>query len=518
MVSRVVLITPTPPDISAFGIRALSAYLQREEIPVRTIFLPGGIEKLAHGKSVEYSYSEKILNEIVQLCDEAGIIGISFLSQYRDRAIQLTETLRKRTTACIVWGGIHAQTDPEDALRYADAVCIGEGEDILVELSRRIDAGNPIGGIPGLWIQSNEHADASLPRSLIQDLDELPPVDFDCIDHHVLNPFDDRIMRLDEQALEHLFPLMPAPGNKPVKVYRTMTSRGCPHRCTYCANRVQAQRHTGEKYLRFRSPDHVLNELKQVKARYPFIQAIHFFDDVFTAMPRADLETLCSRYKTEIGLPFYAQISPMVMDRPMMELLIDSGLVFLDMGIQTGSETTRAMYQRPETNGQILDAARLIYEFKDQLITPHYHVILDNPWESRKDLQQTLNLLLQIPGRYKLCLSSLTFFPGTELYDRACSEHRIEDETRDIYQKPFYIPKGRYFNYLIYLTDIHWIPRSVLRWLGGFPAAIFDRSGWGPVFGFAWRLTEMLRLIGKGVHAGLQGDFHRIIRYFKRVK
>ncbi len=69
----------------------------------------------------------------------------------------------------------------------------------------------------------------------------------------------------------------------------------------------------------------------------------------------------------------------------------------------------------------------------------------------------------------------------------------------------FSFPKGRYLNYLIYLTDITWIPRPLLRFLGGFPAGLLDRPVFDDVFDICRRITDGLRLIAKGFGRFTQG-------------
>lgn len=513
----VTLITPTPADISAFGIRALSAYLKQAGHVVKVVFLPGGIERLRHGGDFQYTYSRTVLDQISDIASTSDIIGLSFMSQYRDRAIQITQHLRSTTQSRIVWGGIHTEVNPRDALEHADAACIGEGERVLPGLIDAMQSKRSIANIPGLWVRDGERIIDNGCPDLIQDLDSLPFVDMGPDDHYFLDPRTERIMPMTTEALSRILPLMPARGGGAITVFRMMTSRGCPHRCTYCANRIMADRHQTEKYLRFRSPDHVMGEIHQVIAAFPFIRAVHFFDDVFTAMPFESLRALCTRYASEIGLPFYAQASPKTLTRDHLRLMLDSGLVFLEMGLQTGSPRIQKMYQRAESIEEILEGTRLLHAHQPPLLTPHYHVILDNPWETRDDVRATLDLCTRIPGKFMLCLASLTFYPGTDLNIRAQQEGLLSDDDADIYRKPFYIPKGRYLNYLIYLTDIAWIPRGLLRWMGGWPAELLDRPMFGGVFDLARRVTDRLRLIGKGITALGRGEFGRITRYFRRI-
>lgn len=517
---KITFITPVPPDISAFGVRALSAWLRQNGHSVKTVFLPGGIEHLRHSGNYQYRYSHSVESDVLEIVNGSDIAAFSFMSQYRDRAIQLTESVRRKLGIYTVWGGIHSEVHPEDALKHADAVCLCEGERVLEDLLGNTPwrDGRPdfSGPIPGL--STADYPEPSGISPCIDDLDELPWIDMGPDDHYLLDPIADRIESLTMQKLESVLPLMPGRNHTAIKVFRVMTSRGCPHRCTYCANRIKAERYPGRQYLRFRSPDHVLGEIHSVIRRFPFIQGIHFFDDVFTAMKRENLEEICQRLKSEIGLPWYAQASPAILTREQLEMFIETGLVFIEMGIQTGSDRIREMYQRPESNETILHGASLVHEYRDKLLTPHYHVILDNPWESRRDVRETLNLLTRIPGRFMLCLASLTLYPGTELAERAQREGILTDMERQVYRKPFYIPKGRYLNYLIYLTDIRWIPRNLLRFLGGWPALMLDRPFFGPLFDICRRLTDTARLAAKGLGAIRRGEWHRIGKYFKRIR
>ncbi|MCD4653607.1 hypothetical protein K8T06_06695, partial [bacterium] len=128
------------------------------------------------------------------------------------------------------------------------------------------------------------------------------------------------------------------------------------------------------------------------------------------------------------------------------------------------------------------------------------------------------DLLTQIPGRFMLCLASLTFYPGTDLATQAIKDGYLTDIERQVYRKPFFIPKGRYLNYLIYLTDIQWIPRGLLRFLSRRPADILDKPLFGPIFDLMRRFTDKLRLAGKGLDAVQKGQLHRIGNYFKRAR
>ncbi len=89
---------------------------------------------------------------------EPNLIGVSVLSTFYKLACSVTSMLRERFDATIVWGGIHPTVRPEDCLKYADVVCLGEGEGAIVELARalRDNAGSTHHSIKNLWFNTGE--------------------------------------------------------------------------------------------------------------------------------------------------------------------------------------------------------------------------------------------------------------------------------------------------------------------------------------------------------------------------
>jgi radical SAM superfamily enzyme YgiQ (UPF0313 family) len=519
-VVKVALITPTPPDISAFGVRALSAVLKRAGHQVISIFLPGGIELLSHRREVVYGYEPRVLAAIDELTADADVVGISFMSQYFDRAEAITAHLRRRDRAMVLWGGIHASVRPEEALEHAHGVCVGEGEQPLLELCDSLAAGRDPWDAPSFLFRRNGRVIRNDPAPPLWDLDSLPPFDFELEGHFLLDPQVGELRPVTSEILARALPLMPYRGRQAITVYRTMTSRGCPHRCTYCANRWQSDGLADAGgHLRWRSTEHVMAELEAVLARYPFIRGIHFFDDVFGAMPWEKLEEFCGAYRERIGLPFYCQVSPLVISPRRLELLADSGMVFIEMGIQTGSPRIRKLYDRHETNAEILEATRLIHRQGKRLLTPRYHVILDNPWETIEDQQATIELLSRIPLPYQLCLASLVLYPGTELNRRAREEGLLQDERRQIYRRPFYRPRPTFANLLVTLMDVRWVPRPLLRMLNRKSLIrLGDTRLTRPLAAAGMAARARGALLWKGLVSLATGDFGRILRYFRRVR
>jgi anaerobic magnesium-protoporphyrin IX monomethyl ester cyclase len=90
---------------------------------------------------------------------------------------------------------------------------------------------------------------------------------------------------------------------------------------------------------------------------------------------------------------------------------------------------------------------------------PHYDFILENPYETREDLMDTVRLLIKLPRPYQLRAYALSFFPGTELYKKACADGIFYG---DMYDKTFgQRTIGGYLNVMIDLTKYEFF-RSAL--------------------------------------------------------
>lgn len=519
---KIALLNPTPPDISAFGVRSLSAYLRSKGHETTVVFYPGSIGLLREGGEFIYRYAPSVIDETAALCQDADLIGISFFSSYYDRARQLAEELKKRVAAPVLCGGIHPTTRPEQVLEFADLVCIGEGETALEELLDRMAAGEQDPDVQGIWKMRDGQLVNTGIRPLVQDLDTFPNFDFSNENHFILNKETERIEPLSPEIFEQTLPILPGPNGQLLRTFRTMSDRGCPHRCGYCnvATLSELYHDDPSPYLRSRSPENVIEELKSVIARFPFIQAVQFFDDTFFARPLERIRHIARLYKENIPLPMYCQCSPNTLTEDKLVALMDAGCVYVEMGVQTGSPRIREMYRRTESNDKIVAAARLLHKYRDRLIAPDYHVILDNPWETFEDTLQTARLLNQLPKPFGLAISSLIFFPGTALSQRAIAEGIIHDELNDICRKPFYIPPRKtYVNFMVYLLSFQYFPKWLMRLLlrTRFAKAMSALPlGW--LYSAGYALGETFRLGCKGVTALVRGDWARLNLFFNKLK
>ena len=86
----------TSSDIQTYNIRRGSAYLKKHGFKTIIIFLAQPFEK---------RYSEKVLKQVVELCMNSRLIGISLMSNYWNNTIQIINALRKSYNNLIMGGG-----------------------------------------------------------------------------------------------------------------------------------------------------------------------------------------------------------------------------------------------------------------------------------------------------------------------------------------------------------------------------------------------------------------------------
>lgn len=429
---KITLISPYP-DVEAFGIRTISACLKQEGHDVQCLFLP---------RDFRERYETRTLNEIVELSNQSQLIGISLMTNYFENAVQITQKLKEHCDIPILWGGVHPTIRPDECLNHADVVCVGEGEETVVELSRKMENGQHYRDVRNIWFKDGDNMITNPVRPLTQHLDQIPFPDYDHGTHYILD--DARIQKMDIDLLSRYL------GT----TYMSMPTRGCPFGCAYCCNNTFNKMYPNQKRLRKRSVSNIIEELTRVKELLPFIESIKFDDDAFLSLSITEIQEFSEAYRKNVSLPLaITGATPSTLNREKLSLLVDAGLSIIRMGIQTGSERTKKLYNRRQTNQQVEKAARIINEFKDRIRPPQYDIILDNPWETEQDLIETLMFLSKLPTPYRLCHFSLSFYPGTELYSKAKQDGIITDDLEDVYRKHYNNCNTTYWNNLFFLLD-----------------------------------------------------------------
>jgi len=331
--------------------------------------------------------SEDPLERIAKL--KPDVVAYGSLSGESKHYVRLNQKLKERfPNVFTIMGGPHATFYPELVHNTTlDAICVGEGEEAFADVLRSLSSSNKVDGIPNIFTQ----ADTSFTvRNLVEDLDSLP--------------FPDYSLLYDNTEM----------GKYPLKGF--MASRGCPYNCTYCFNSAWRKIYNGRgKVVRRHSVDYVIEDIRQVKERWP-LSNIKFQDDIFTYRADEWLEEFSRKYKHHIGLPFFINTRYDLLTEDMVKLLKYARCHTISMSIESGNpQIRREMLKRRISDEQIITAHRLCEKHG---IYTYTNCIFGLPGTTIADDIQSLDLCLK--SRVTWAEFPIFYpYPGTELGDRA---------------------------------------------------------------------------------------------------
>jgi len=389
-----ILLISTLPTTENFGIKYLHAYLLRAGHDSSIVFVP------RHTPEALAALMDFIG---IHQPDAAGCGFMTFEASFaREIGLGVKE---KFPDMLFIAGGIHPTINPEECLEYADIVFIGESEEALLEFADNFDRGSGYRDVGNIAYRDNEQVVFNSLRPLIEDLDALPFPEHLPRNSYVCH--DGSIVPLDEDVFRRY-------TRYDGKAYNIISSRGCPFSCSYCCNSFLSKLYDSKK-IRKRSPENVVEELKQIVRQFPDMILVNIHDDCFLAQTADWHRTFAEEYRKHVARPFIVRSTPLHLTEEKIGILKEAGLAWVTMGLQSGSENTNQnVFLRRVSNEKFLEATRLIH---DHNISGYYDVILDNPFETDDDLIETIKVLKKVPKPFQLQLFSLTFYKGTDIFD-----------------------------------------------------------------------------------------------------
>ena len=466
---RIVLLSPSQRSILGSGVRALSAYARERGHPTSIVFLPADLRLdrdpdgylLAH-----HGYPRAVLEQVTRTCADAGLVGISLFSSTFDAAVQLTDAVRQALPRVpVIWGGVHPTVRPTECLAHADFVCVGLGEEALVELADRLDGGGDLHDIPNIWARVDGQVVANDCSTSRIAMDDLPPPDMDLDVHHVRDLRTGRIAPLSLDRFRASMHRVRAARGRSLRSLVFLGSRGCPHRCAYCANATYHDLYGASWGVDRLGVDRLVDQLAELVDRFPFAEEVEFADDDFAARPLADVERFCHLYADRIGLPFHFLSSPAQVRPERIWPLRQAGCFYFQMGIQSTADTTLDRYGRTGEDDRLREAAELLAEASRDAMPPCYHVILDDPFEAHEERLQTLRFVNTLPRPLWLKRSTLVPYPGTPIRRRAVDAGLLDPatEAQTVYPRVLTAPRAPPLNLVWRLLN------------DGAPARVVDR-------------------------------------------
>lgn len=323
--------------------------------------------------------------------------------------------LKRRTPALqVILGGHHATLAPENAIAspWIDAICVGEGDQAAVAYADALAAGRTPGGIPGLWIKNPQDGaiEKTPPAPFYADLDALPFVNRSHWSRWVNDPDHSSVVVL---------------------------GRGCPFLCTYCSNHALKSVTTG-KFVRFRSIDNVMAEIRQVADACPDLERLYLEVETIGAVPRYAIELgrrlavfnagrrKAIRFGANLSVTTRLAADPQELEA-LLTALAQGGVTSLNVGLESGSERIRQeILKRPRyTNADIIAFCAAA---RRHGVDVDLFVLLGLPTETPADCLETA-AVARACNPAGVYLSIFYPYPGTDLY-RLAREMNLFDPDR----------------------------------------------------------------------------------------
>jgi len=304
----------------------------------------------------------------------------------------------------VIFGGIFAIFAYSRIINHKliDMVCFGEGEKALVEVCENIAYKKSMKGIKNLIVKEDGQIFHN-PKASLVDLNYLPYLDFSLFEK------------------ERFFKPI---GGKVLKMVPVEFARGCPYKCTYCANPSIAQNfEESGVWLRHKSVKRIIKEIEFYLTHYN-VEYFYFIHEAFLCMNKKDFDEFVSFYK-DIRIPFWLNTRIETITPERLERLEKINCNRISIGLESGSEILRKrLLKRNYTNDYFIKKFRLLSNYK---ISVSVNNIIGFPDETREQIFDTISINREINAE---SFGAYVFQPyyGTTLRDYCVKKEYITED------------------------------------------------------------------------------------------
>ncbi|MEQ8169792.1 MAG: radical SAM protein [Candidatus Eremiobacterota bacterium] len=358
-------------------------------------YLAAVLEEKGYDPWVFHGFTHEVPEIIEREISIRNIVATGFTCDFENRtAVEELSLFIKETYGFpVIIGGPQAIDLKEDFFLRSrcDYILRGEGEETFPLLMDYIVKGEgKKEDIKNLvWMDNEQKLKQNPPGKPVEDLDNLP------------------------------FPAYHRSLHKNRKYGHTIfTGRGCPFSCAFCYESSH------EKKIRLRSIASVIEEIKHNFDLYPSLNYIAVLDDTFTLNPQR-VEEFCNeinKLRREKDFVWYceAHIHTLYKWPEMIHRMAKSGLVRLQIGVETGNQHILDMYGKQITLEEI--EAVIDETVKAGISQIATNLITGGAMESDETIANTMafaeKLLRKAPGVIDIMTGFLRPYPGTAIAAR----------------------------------------------------------------------------------------------------
>ena len=340
--------------------RANSIHGMGPQIPLGLLAIGGPLidagheVRLLNAEDLRLNNAE-IAREARAFAPDAVMTGHSGSTPAHPAALRMLAAVKDALPqALTVYGGVYPTYHAREILRTApqvDVIVRGEGEAVAVRLAAAIAGGRPLQEVDGIAFRAGADTIETAPAPLIRDLDAYR-VGWELIENW------------DRHQCWGL-------GRAAIMQF----SRGCPHQCSFCGQRMFWQR------WRHRDPAQLAAEIEMLHRRHG-VRFITMADENPTSSPklwRQFLEDLAAR-RLPVSLTASIRASDICRDAALLPLYRRAGFVAILMGLETTDPETIARIGKGSSVNGDMRAIRLLREHGIVSIASHITGFADESW------------------------------------------------------------------------------------------------------------------------------------------
>jgi len=397
---QVILVFPRfkyPNGDIPIGLASLAATVKSKIKHINVSVIDGGFTSLDRIKNIFWS-------------KRPGIVGIYMDSSMCKDALKVAD-FAKGLGANVIIGGPHPTVLPETVIvkDSVDAVCIGEGENVLPDYVENYYNGKDFSKIKGIWFKYGKEIIRNETQCGVVDLDTLPRLDLG-------------MFEVEKYIKNWIYMNSYSPKLRGISV---IASRGCGFNCSYCQPVLDTM--FGKK-LRICSPEKMIYDLIYWRDKYK-LQAFYFQDDTLTLFSDWLKEFCNLAISKKLCMVWACNSRVDTINSELIGFLKQAGCKKVRFGIETSSDRVlNDIYNKKISLDRVRGAVSMA---KKNKIQASGYFMLGGPTESEKEIRNTINFA----GKSGLDEAVFTIFspiPGTYLYSgrhskNGCWPEKSED-------------------------------------------------------------------------------------------
>ena len=392
-------------SVRVFSINDYKSQIQTgDEIRVNTLQVPPSQEDVIY-KVKDTDIKEDFISLVKEY--KPHIVGLTATEPTYLLGKSLIELIANRKDILKICGGAHVTINPDLVIseKCLDAICVGEGDELLVTLCERIkngkillnglDHNEQMVKINNLTIKQPESKKIIKNPTVLLDVNKAPFQDWSA---WPVPPRASKSMRgkIRKTALVEL-------------------TRGCPYKCTYCANvffnkafkETNKETGKGQTFYRERRVDNFINEVIYLRDKHG-IEYVYIGDETIMTTSQKRFEEIIEKYPRTAktngnnshsgkGLPFWCQTRPEAMSYERVKGFLGIGMSAINVGVESGNEEFRKkkLHRRPSNENVINGMSEAIRAGANI----GANVIIGFPGETREMIFESIEMVRQVKER-----------------------------------------------------------------------------------------------------------------------